>query len=1088
MKYAWWLVLAMAGATLGAENTLSLAGQWRFQLDREDKGIQEGWFNKTLPQTIQLPGSLTAQGYGDDVTVETKWMGNIVDRAYFTDPFYAPYRRPGNIKVPFWLQPDKYYSGVAWYQRDVEIPEAWRGKRVIIHLERAHWGTQAWVDGQLLGSRDSLATPHEYDASKALTPGRHQLTIRVDNRYLVEVGIDAHSVSDHTQGNWNGIIGALKIVASDSSWVDDVQVYPELSRRAVKIAVVIGSLEDAEGSGTLEIKAVPLPPTTAPAVTLPKSAVKWRKGENRIELDYPLWPQAALWDEFQPSLYRLEVALEGNVSGRQVRHQRELTFGLREVGRQGTQIAINGRKIFLRGTLECNIFPLTGYPPTEVEPWKRIIQICKAHGLNHIRFHSHCPPEAAFQAADELGFYYYVECPSWANSGSTVGDGRPLDAWLYAEAGRILRAYGNHPSFIMMSYGNEPAGKNQNRWLGDWVMHWKSRDARRLYTSGAGWPMIKENDFHVTPTPRIQAWGAGLNSRINARPPETVTDYRDFIQKAGAPVVSHEIGQWCVYPNFDEIPKYTGLLKARNFEIFRDSLQARGMLGQARDFLLASGKLQALCYKEDIESALRTPGMAGFELLDLHDFPGQGTALVGVLDPFWDSKGYITAEEFRRFSGQTVPLARMKRRIFLEQDEFSAQIEVAHYGPANLPPVAAVWKLRRPDGTVFRTGTLPARPVPTGTLTALGEITVPLVNSAPPTKLNLEVQVGNFANDWDIWVYPNNVSPLESTEVHIAEALDDKAMAELQKGGKVLLLAEPARIKGDKLGRVKIGFSSIFWNTAWTRRQPPHTLGILCDPKHPALKNFPTEYHSNWQWWELVSRSHPFIINDTPQALKPIIQVIDDWVTNRKLALVFEAQVGRGKLLLCGIDLKKDLAQRPVARQLRASLINYMLSENFAPSIALEPDYVKSLLAPPSMTQKLGARVVRADSEAKGYEAAHILDDDPNTIWHTPWEGRVTQFPHEVVIAFDRPGEINGISLLPRQDKNRNGWIKTCAVFASEDGQNWGEPLARAEFKADAGEKQIKFPRPVTPRFLKLQALSTFDNAPYASLAELRVW
>ena len=132
--------------------------------------------------------------------------------------------------------------------------------------------------------------------------------------------------------------------------------------------------------------------------------------------------------------------------------------------------------------------------------------------------------------------------------------------------------------------------------------------------------------------------GAGLSSRINAKPPETVSDYTESISKFDVPVISHEIGQWCVYPNFNEMKKYTGVLKPRNFEIFRETLEENQMLDQANDFLVASGKLQTLCYKEDIESALRTPGFGGFQLLDLHDFPGQGTALIGVLDPFWEEK------------------------------------------------------------------------------------------------------------------------------------------------------------------------------------------------------------------------------------------------------------------------------------------------------------------------------------------------------------------------------------------------------------------------------------------------------------------
>ncbi len=337
----------------------------------------------------------------------------------------------------------------------------------------------------------------------------------------------------------------------------------------------------------------------------------------------------------------------------------EVTFGMREFKTKGTQFTINGRPLFLRGTLECAIFPKTGYPPTDTASWMRIYRIARAHGLNHLRFHSWCPPEAAFIAADHAGFYLHVECSSWANSGtsgSTIGDGKPLDQYLYDESNRMIRAYGNHPSFCMMLYGNEPAGINQAKWLADFVTYWKNKDPRRLYSSGAGWPLLPETDFNSTPDPRIQGWGEGLNSIINAQPPKTDYDWTEKLVGSNKPTVSHEIGQWCVYPDFKEIEQYTGVLKARNFEIFQESLRQHGMEKLADSFLLASGKLQTLCYKADIEAALRTPGFAGFQLLDLHDFPGQGTALVGVLNPFWGCKGYVTPQEYSRFCNTTVPL------------------------------------------------------------------------------------------------------------------------------------------------------------------------------------------------------------------------------------------------------------------------------------------------------------------------------------------------------------------------------------------------------------------------------------------------
>ncbi|MCS6826786.1 MAG: glycoside hydrolase, partial [Caldilinea sp.] len=618
-------------------------------------------------------------------------------------------------------------------------------------------------------------------------------------------------------------------------------------------------------------------------------------------------------------------------------------FGLREVGVRGTQITLNGRPIFLRGTLECCIFPLTGYPPTDVESWRRILRVCKAHGLNHIRFHSWCPPEAAFIAADELGFYYQVECPAWANQGAAIGEGRALDAWLFQEGWRILDAYGNHPSFLLMAYGNEPAGRFEE-YLAAWVTYWRKHDSRRLYTGGAGWPMLEENQYHNTPIPRIQQWGAGLASRINAQPPETVTDYRAFVEQAGAPVISHEIGQWCVYPNFDEIAKYIGALKPKNFEIFRDFLEANHMGDQAKDFLLASGKLQALCYKEEIESALRTPGFGGFQLLDLHDFPGQGTALVGVLDPFWDEKGYITAEQFRRFCNSTVPLARMQKRYWRTDETFQAEVQLFHFGPAPIVDAALEWCFLREDGTVEAHGKwlLPDR-VEVAGQPIVAEIRCALADFPPAHKytlvLTLDTGTERYENDWDIWVFAPRLELPALSQSAIASSIDE-AMDKLRFEGRALLLLDPAQVNTSS----QIGFSSVFWNTAWTRGQPPHTLGVLCDPEHPVFAHFPTEYHSNWQWWELIYGAAAMQIDRLPPALRPLVQVIDTWFEARRLALLFEARLEAGRLMVCSMNLRTNLDERLVARQFLYSVLRYMEGEAFNPSMGIEEGQLRSLV------------------------------------------------------------------------------------------------------------------------------------------------
>jgi len=407
-------------------------------------------------------------------------------------------------------------------------------------------------------------------------------------------------------------------------------------------------------------------------------------------------------------------------------------------------------------------------------------------------------------------------------------------------------------------------------------------------------------------------------------------------------MVSHEIGQWCVYPNFKEIIKYTGVLKPKNFELFQESLEAHHMEHLADSFLLASGKLQALCYKADIEAALRTPTFGGFQLLDLHDFPGQGTALVGVLDAFWEEKGYITSEEFRKFCNATVPLARLMKRIFTESDTLVAEIEVAHFGEFPLSGRNPKWKIIQ-DETLITQGELGPQDILLGNCIKLGKVVYTFKKTNTARKLTLEVSIDDFKNSWDLWVYPIS-EEAENEEIMVVEALSPSVLKYLEDGGKVLLSLGKGKVASNMGGNVGVGFSSIFWNTAWTQGQKPHTLGILCDPNHPALELFPTEYHSNWQWWDAMSYCDAISLETFDPEIEPIVRIIDDWVSNRRLALLFEAKIGKGKIMISGTDLVNNLDTRHEAFQLRKSLLNYMDGINFNPSFELSRAELKSIL------------------------------------------------------------------------------------------------------------------------------------------------
>lgn len=912
---------------------MDLSGTWRFAVDRNDQGISDRWYLRSLDDHVQLPGSMITNGKGDPVDLNTPWVGSFNDQTFFKLDRYAPYRTRENFKIPYWLQPDNYYSGVAWYQRDIEIPKSWKKKSIHLFFERCHWESRVWIDGKEVGMQNALSAPQQYDLTDYLTPGKHTLSVRVDNAvHDIDPGENSHSISDHTQGNWNGIVGAMYLEAKGSSYYKQLHVFPQIEKGSLTIKANVCNTTDKRRKVTQ---------TFSLQGKETKQSFTLQPGENQLEVTLALPKDVKTWDEFNPNLYTLFCSLQ---SGKEELDNRKVTFGCRTWSVNNGRLYLNGTPVFLRGTLHCASFPLTGYPATDKEEWMRELRICKQYGINHIRFHSWCPPEAAFQAADELGMYYMIECSSWANQSTTIGDGKPIDEFIRQEAERIVNAYGNHPSFCLMAYGNEPAGKHSNDYLTRFVSEWKERDPRRLYTSAAGWPNLPVNDFLSDANPRIQQWGAGVKSIINAQAPSTTYDWREYTGKFTQPFVSHEIGQWCVYPNFREMQKYTGVYKARNFEIFQESLKENGLIQLADRFLYVSGKLQTLCYKADIEAALRTPDFGGFQLLGLNDFPGQGTALVGALDVFWEEKGYVTAKEYSRFCNSLVPLARIPKLVLENSETFIATVEVANfYRPITQPK--AEWTIRDASGRKLGQGSFDVARLDIGNCLPLGNISFNLSDIHKASQLKLEVTVDGHSNDWDFWVYPSQKQVWDETLL-LTDTLDQTALDRLQAGGKVLLSLKKGSLIKTMGGEVAVGFSSIFWNTAWTNGQAPHTLGILCDPAHPALRYFPTDYYSNYQWWDAMSHSDAIHLSKLSKDIRPLVRVIDDWVTNRSLGLLFEVKVGNGKLLVSGIDFHQDMERRPAARQLLFSLKQYMLSDAFQPTVSLQPESILKLTQP----------------------------------------------------------------------------------------------------------------------------------------------
>lgn len=926
------LVLAFVTEAFGQNNPLDLSGTWKFQIDRDDTGVKDRWFGKELTTDhINLPGSMPEKLKGDDVTVRTRWTGSLYDSSYYFNPYMEKYRMDGQVKLPFFLTPDKHYVGVAWYQKTVRVPANWKGQRIVLFLERPHIETTVWVGQKKVGMQNSLCVPHVYDLTSVVTPGKEcRISIRVDNRIKeINVGLDSHSITDQTQGNWNGIVGRMELQSVPQTCFEDIQVYPNLAEKKalVRFSLNASSTETVEMSfSARSFNAERI--HEVPAIDLKINA---KKGINSYEAELPMGDDFLTWDEFSPALYRLTATL----TGRHGTETKTIEFGMREFKIEGKWFYVNGRKTMLRGTVENCVFPLTGYAPMDVESWERVFRICREYGLNHMRFHSYCPPEAAFQAADRTGFYLQPEGPSWPNHGPKLGLGQPIDKYLMDETIAMTQAYGNHASFCMLACGNEPSGR-WVEWVTRFVDFWKKTDPRRVYTGasvGGSWQWQPHNQYHVKAGARGLTWAK--------QQPESMSDFRANIDTVSQPFVSHETGQWCAFPDFNEIRKYTGVNKARNFEIFRDLLRDNNMAELGHDFMMASGKLQALCYKHEIEKTMRTPDYAGFQLLALNDYTGQGTALVGILDAFFDEKGYIDAPAFRRFCSPTVPLARIPKFTYTNAETFRADVEVAHFGSAPLTNAEITYIIQDTYGKVYTEGIINRKDIPIGNLYSLGHVEFPLTDIDTPRKLNFEVRIeGTEAvNDWDFWVYPAQVEATEG-DVYTTDTLDAKALTVLKEGGKVLITAG----RNVKYGKeVQQYFTPVFWNTSWFKMRPPHTTGIFVNEYHPLFHEFPTEYHSNLQWWELLNRTPVMQFTDFPADFQPLIQSIDTWFLSRKIGVLFEAKVLNGRLIMTTLDLTSRPEERVVARQLRKAVYDYMNSDYFRPDFKVSPEQIGQL-------------------------------------------------------------------------------------------------------------------------------------------------
>ncbi|MCD8032077.1 MAG: beta-glycosidase [Bacteroides sp.] len=926
--------LISACGTPESRKQISLAGSWGFRMDPEGVGEQEAWFVQLLEDPVELPGTMDTNRKGEPNT---------------------------DLEETTYLSREYRYVGKAWYQKQVDIPSDWEGQVMALKLERTR-ATKVWVDDTYIGASDFISGQQVYDLSRGLTPGKHTLTIRVDNGEALPPQIldNSHACTESTQTNWNGIIGEIVLEAKPLYHFRDIQVYtsPQTSTVRVELDIATPAGEEVPSGTTVTLDIQSFNTDKKHRVRVSQPVII---AEGRMSMEIPMGNDMLLWSEFDPALYRLTATLEG----KGIYDRENQVFGIREFATQGTRFTINGLTTFLRGKHDACVFPLTGHTAMDVETWTDYFRTARAYGINHYRFHSWCPPKACFEAADREGIYLQPELSFWG--ALQKGDSLLYD-FLLREGIEIQKQYSNHASFVMFAIGNELWGEQED--MKEMIAAFRKIDQRHLYATGSnnflGYMGPAEGDDYFT-TCRVPGENIYANHTrgsfsfvdaeeggyINHTYPNSEMNFRTAVEQCSIPIISHETGQFQIYPDYREMDKYTGVLKPRNFEVFRKRLEEAGMAGQAHDFFLASGKWAVELYRADIEMALRTQGLAGFQLLDLQDYPGQGSAFVGVLDAFMESKGLITPEEWRSFCSEVVPLFVAPKFCYTDNEMLSGAVEIANYSSGPIADTSLNWTLTDPDGTVLDSGSWELR-IPQGTLAPVGDLLSDLsvVHHATKLTLTLEIAGTSWRNQYPLWIYPQSTCGNDTEKgIHIARWLDDEMITRLHEGEKVLWFPSLENYKEVTVGGL---FQTDYWNyrmfrsiAEWANKPvSPGTLGLLMEPGHPVFRTFPTDMHTNWQWYPMVKQSRPLILDRLPAGYKPLIQVIDNVERNHKLGFLFEFRIGEGRLLICMSDLAA-VSEYPEARQLYGALLDYMVSEHFQPEWELSVAELKELFARP---------------------------------------------------------------------------------------------------------------------------------------------
>lgn len=850
---------------------IDLSGQWQVKLDAEKQETMP----QAYPETMMLPGTTSAAGLG--MPNPAKETGCLTDA----------YR----------------FEGAVWFMRTFTAGD-WTGEQTMLTLERTR-KTTVYLDGRPIGHQESLCTPHRYFLPP-VHAGEHTLVIRVDNTDYPTRG--GHLTSPDTQSNWNGITGEISLTVAHTL-LTDLTVRPDLRRGCLRVhGHIIGAPDGVAG------------------IVLPgqmEHLLPYRRGV--LDGECPLKGNEAFWDEAHPEIHTISIDLDGDVY--------ETTFGLRDVRTLGRRLLINGRETFLRGKVDNLLYPKTGYTPTDVASWMTILGIAKEYGINHYRYHTACPPDAAFTAADLLGVYMAPELPFWgtvAEEGEEGYDERERD-FLFQEGFRILREYGHHPSFLWLSLGNELWGSKDV--LNRMMRAYREADDTKLYSSGAnnyqfvpdvldeenvfvgvrlGRERLIRGSYAMCDAPQgiVQTTAPESVSNYDASiVPETLgqsgeagkvqIQYGTGVKEVDAqsteafipdvPLISHEVGQYVFYPDFSEIPHYTGPLKPRNIEAMRENLERAGLYGEHEAFFRQTGHLAVDCYKREIETLLRSREVSGFQLLDLQDYTGQGTALVGVLNAMMENKGLISAEEWREFCAGTVVLGEFASFTGMMGEDIRFDVQISECDPEKQHTCIRC-TLMDGERELYACDVTPG--ARQGRLTDAVSVTFPAecYRDAMQERITgltvvLTLEDGT-RNHYPIWLIPQVDIRITREGIEKDGRMVAFVSAEEKADGAAIVVPSAE-------GQLPAEYCTDFWcypmfrsiSESMSKPVPVGTMGLSIDTASPLLKRFAQEDYTTPAWYAILQTAH---VQRLPADIYPAVQMIDNTERCARLGILYQ--------------------------------------------------------------------------------------------------------------------------------------------------------------------------------------------------------